>query len=63
MVKDSGIFHRESQEKTVALRLVLCYNVQKIWRYLMLPEAFLDRMKTQLGTEYQDFLESLVQHR
>ena len=29
----------------------------------MLPEAFLDRMKTQLGTEYQDFLESLERPR
>ena len=29
----------------------------------MLPEAFLERMKTQLGTEYQDFLESLERPR
>ena len=29
----------------------------------MLPEAFLDRMKTQLGAEYEDFLQSLERPR
>ena len=29
----------------------------------MLPEAFLDRMKHQLGDEYEDFLRSLERPR
>ena len=29
----------------------------------MLPEAFLERMKTQLGAEYGDYLKSLEQPR